>query len=145
MKNNAGDNRARLKWKCWSLCGIGFGDSMFLIKLNTSHGRHVKMLCPLNWIWSVVKSSRMVAVMLAKHSRKMQSMPYSYVLSFSPYGVQCQSGIMARWGCAPLLLTSLIVFLQVIRFRTCLQLWSRRCGLSAITYAWVNLHYLSIR
>ena len=135
MMNNVGNNQARLKWKCWSYCGIGFGDSMFPIKLNASHERHVKMLCPLNWIWSAVKSSWMVAVMLAKHSRKMQSMPYSYVLIFGPCGVQCQSGIMACSGHASLLLTSLIVFLQVIRIRTCLRLWSGRCGLSAITYA----------
>ena len=59
-----------------------------------------------------VKSSRMVVVMHAKHSRKMQSMPYSYVLIFDPYGVQCQSGIMARLGRAPLLLTSFIVFFR---------------------------------
>ena len=69
-----------------------------------------------------VKSSRMVAMMLAKHSRKMQSMPYSCALTYGPYGVQCLSGIMARSRRAPLLLTSLIVFLQVIKIRTCLRL-----------------------
>ena len=122
-----------------------FGVFMFPIKSNTSHGRHAKMLCPLNWTWSAVKSSRMVAVMLVKHSRRMQSMLYSYVLTYGPYGVQCQSGIMARLGRAPLLLISLIVFLQVIRTRTCLRRWSGRCGIGAITYDWVNLHYLSIR
>ena len=118
---------------------------MSQIKSSTLHGRHAKTLCPLNWTWSAERSSQMVAVVPAKHNSKMQSIHYSYAQPCGPCGVQWRSGIMARSRHAPLLLTYLILFLQVIRNWIYLLLWSGHYGTGKTTYTWASQHYPPIR
>lgn len=115
---------------------------MSQIKSSTLHGRHAKTLCPLNWTWSAERSSQMVAVVPAKHNSKMQSIHYSYAQPCGPCGVQWRSGIMARSRHAPLLLTYLILFLQVIRNWIYLLLWSGHYGTGETTYTLASQHNL---